>query len=178
MALIRRVSRLLRADLHAVLDQLEEPEILLRQAIREMEEILAGDRQRIKLLLHEQEILEQREQEIRQSQSSGENELDLCFENGQELLARDLIKRRLEAESILKALAIRHARLVKRSSELKAAIEQNQERLESIRQKAELLAAENIPEPSDDCWPVVESRIRQQEVELELLREKQKRGLS
>lgn len=178
MALIGRVSRLLRADLHAVIDQLEEPEILLRQAVREMEEILATDRQRHKQLLREQVLLEEREKEIRQSLSSGENELDLCFEHGREALARDLIRRRLEAEGILKALSSKHARVVKSCGELNAAIEHNHSRLETIRQKAELLAAEKYKEPSDDCRHNLDSRILDQEVELELLREKQKRGLA
>ena len=38
MALINRVSRLFKADFHAVLDQLEEPEQILKQAIRDMED--------------------------------------------------------------------------------------------------------------------------------------------
>ena len=38
MALISRVSRLFTADVHAVLDRIEEPEVLLKQAIREMED--------------------------------------------------------------------------------------------------------------------------------------------
>ena len=46
MALITRVSRLFQADFHAVLDRIEEPEVLLRQAVREMEEELARDEQR------------------------------------------------------------------------------------------------------------------------------------
>jgi phage shock protein A len=43
MALITRLSRLFQADMHAVLDKIEEPELLLRQAIREMEEFIATD---------------------------------------------------------------------------------------------------------------------------------------
>ena len=39
MALITRFSRLFRADLHAVLDRIEEPDVILRQAVREMEEV-------------------------------------------------------------------------------------------------------------------------------------------
>ena len=41
MALINRVARLFKADFHAVLDQIEEPELLLKQAVREMEDELA-----------------------------------------------------------------------------------------------------------------------------------------
>ena len=45
MTLITRLSRLFRADFHAVLDRIEEPETLLRQAIREMEEEIACQEQ-------------------------------------------------------------------------------------------------------------------------------------
>ena len=34
MAIVTRLTRLFRADAHAVLDRLEEPEVLLRQAVR------------------------------------------------------------------------------------------------------------------------------------------------
>ena len=178
MALIRRASRLLRADLHALLDQLEEPDTLVRQAIREMEDMLEEEDQRYKLLLHEQALLEEREQDICQSLAAGESQLDLCFETGQEALARDLIKRRLELNSTLQTLSTKHDKLVKRLSELKSTIEQNHSRLQSIRQKAELLSAEKLHEPAEGCWSGTEVRIRDQEVELEMLREKQKRGLS
>ena len=46
MALINRMSRLFTADVHAVLDRIEEPEALLKQAIREMEEEVQGAEQR------------------------------------------------------------------------------------------------------------------------------------
>ena len=63
MALITRVSRLLRADLHAVLDRVEEPEVLLRQAVREMDAALGEDRRRTKLMEHEQTQLVARERD-------------------------------------------------------------------------------------------------------------------
>ena len=45
MALINRVTQLFKADFHAVLDRIEEPEQLLRQSIRDMEDVLlAADR--------------------------------------------------------------------------------------------------------------------------------------
>jgi hypothetical protein len=50
MALITRVSRLFRADVNAVLDRMEEPEILLRQAVREMEEEVDREAQRARLI--------------------------------------------------------------------------------------------------------------------------------
>ena len=92
MALITRVSRLFRADLHAVLDRIEEPDVLLRQAVREMEEELARDEQRIKMLTHEHEQLVSRHRDIQQSLEEVEAELDVCFESGKDDLARVLIQ--------------------------------------------------------------------------------------
>ncbi len=46
MALVTRLTRLFQADFHAVLDRIEEPELQLRQAVREMQFALEQDRQR------------------------------------------------------------------------------------------------------------------------------------
>ncbi len=55
MALITRMTRLFTADLHAVLDRLEEPDVLLKQALREMEDDVALREQRVRYLEHERE---------------------------------------------------------------------------------------------------------------------------
>lgn len=41
MSLIRRMTHLIKADMHGILDHLEEPEALLKQAVREMKEQIA-----------------------------------------------------------------------------------------------------------------------------------------
>ena len=47
MTLINRMSRLFKADVHGILDQLEDPAIALKQAIREMEiQVLDDERLR------------------------------------------------------------------------------------------------------------------------------------
>ena len=40
MPILNRVKRLFQADVHAILDVIEEPEAVLKQAIREMQESL------------------------------------------------------------------------------------------------------------------------------------------
>ena len=50
MVLITRLARLFRADVHAVLDRIEEPLLLLQQAVREMEADLADNEKQLKLL--------------------------------------------------------------------------------------------------------------------------------
>jgi phage shock protein A len=46
MALITRIARLFKADMHSLLDSIEEPQSVLKQAIREMSEAIEqGERQ-------------------------------------------------------------------------------------------------------------------------------------
>ena len=50
MALVNRISRIFSADLHAVLDRIEEPEVLLAQSLRETADAVAADERRLAAL--------------------------------------------------------------------------------------------------------------------------------
>jgi len=178
MALITRVSRLFRADLHAVLDRIEEPELLLRQAVREMEEDLARDEQRIRLLQHEQGKLGTREAELEQSLQEIETELDLCFASAKEDLARTLVRRKLEAQRLGKHLAHQRTALRETLAGLTQRVEENRAQLEGMRQKAVLLAGEEHAAHGDAAWQAPQFPVCEADVEVAFLREQQKRSRS
>jgi phage shock protein A len=178
MALITRVSRLFQADFHAVLDRIEEPEVLLRQAVREMEEELARDEQRSKVLQHEQRQLVARETELEQSLHDIEEELDVCFESGNDDLARACIRRKLEAQRFCNGLSRKRGALQETVDELNTRLKENQARLESMRQKAELLAAESVCARPADNWTIPDITVRDEDVEVAFLREQQQRRRS
>lgn len=178
MALITRVTRLFRADLHAVLDRIEEPDVLLRQAVREMEEELARDEQRIKVLTDEQGQLIARETDLERSLSEIEEELDVCFGSEKDDLARALIKRKLEAQRFLKFLSRKREALEERLAGLKARLKENRARLDAMRQKAEVLTEEQAPDHPEDRWTTVDISVRDEDVEVAFLREKQRRSRS
>jgi len=178
MALITRVSRLFQADFHAVLDRIEEPEVLLRQAVREMEEELARDEQRSKLLAHEQRQLNTRETELKQSLHDIEGELDTCFEAGNDDLARTCIMRKLESQRFGKNLSRKLAAIKETLDDLNTRIKENRSRLESMQQKAELLAEESARARPADNWVMPDISVRDEDVEVAFLREKQHRSRS
>jgi phage shock protein A len=178
MALITRVSRLFQADFHAVLDRIEEPGVLLRQAVREMEEELARDEQRSKMLQHEQRQLISRDTDLKQSLHDIEEQLDTCFESGNDDLARAWIKRRLEAQRFGKNLSRKRVALKETLEELNSRLRENQARLESMRQKAELLAEESAHTRPADNWTIPDVSVRDEDVEVAFLREKQHRSRS
>ena len=181
MALITRVSRLFRADLHAVLDRIEEPELLLAQSIREMEEELARERQQIVPLQREQRQLAAREADTVRTLEGLEEELEVCFDSGEEELARTLIRRRLEAQHYRKFIAAKRDSLEQRLSALQERTEENRQRLEEMRQQTELLGGDDSDlsdEWNRESWERSTFRVRDEEVEVAFLREKQKRRLS
>jgi phage shock protein A len=176
MALITRVSRLFQADFHAVLDRIEEPEAILRQAVREMEEELARDEQRSTMLQQEQRQLLSRETGIEQSLQDIEEELGACFAAGNDDLARACIRRRLEARRLARNLSRKRGEIGEMLDALRTRIRENRSRLESMRQKAELLAGESIRTRTAENWNTPEVTVSDEEVEVAFLREKQHRG--
>lgn len=188
MALIRRFLRLFQADLHGVIDRLEEPEILLKQALREMEEELERGELALKKLSRERDGIVLREEELAQSQANVEQELDLCFEADNEALARTLLKRQLEMEKLSKHLARKLEELDAGLRERRVDLAENRSRYESVRQKAELLKEENQVNYRvgdggsiwlvEDVWRAKDFSVRDEEVEIALLKEKERRAES
>ena len=184
MALINRISRLFKADFHAVLDQIEEPGQLLKQAIRDMEDDLSNTEQRIALCTHDQEALSVRKRELESAITDIDTQLDLCFESEKDELAKSLIKKKLEAERLLKRLDAKHAANEKYLDEQRAKFDENKATLESLRQKAELFAqripahGNNGSEFDDIAWMAREMTVGDDEVEIAYLREKSSRSTS
>lgn len=182
MALINRISRLFKADFHAVLDQIEEPEQVLKQAIRDMEDDLAATEQRIKLCAHDQEALAVRKRELEAAIDELDAQLDLCFEADKDELAKSLIRKQLEAERLLKRLNSRHTANEKYLAEQRAMRDENRATVEGLRQKAELVAQRTPAQPEgpsefDDIgWMARDMQVGDDEVEVAYLREKSRRA--
>jgi phage shock protein A len=177
MALINRMSRLFTADVHAVLDRIEEPEALLKQAIREMEEELQGSEQHAKQLAHEGDRLADRQQKVQAALAELEEQVGVAFDSGNEELARKLVKRKLETARLDKHVTERRASVAKALEERGAALREQREHLDVLRQKAELLI--EVPRtPTGDDWGRTDFTVGDDEVEVAFLRERQKRTRS
>ena len=184
MALINRISRLVKADFHAVLDNIEEPEQLLKQAIRDMEDDLAETEQRIILCAHDQEALSGRKTELENAITEIDTQLDLCFKSKKDDLAKTLIRKKLEAERILQRLSSRYGANEKFLDEQRQTLDENRTTLESLRQKAELFAhrapahGNGTSDYDDIAWMARELDVGADEVEIAFLREKDRRSTS
>jgi len=177
MALVNRVSRLFKADFHAVLDRIEEPDVLLRQAIREMQEDLAGDEQRRRGFQHEQRQLQQRESSLQDSLKQIEGELDICFDAGKEDLARKLVRRKLEQQQRLQHITQQQQNLQQQLVDTELRMEKNRQQLEAMQQKAEYLLDSSDGTASDfDPYSRDETGVQDSDVEVAYLKEQQRRA--
>ncbi len=179
MTLMHRVARLFRADAHALLDRIEEPDLTLRQAVQEMREELDGERRRSDLLKQEVKALARQ-----RTESSGEfkrlgEQLDVCIEADNDDLARGLIRRRLEIQRLDQSLAAREVDRREQLEGLQTRLAEQAARLQAMRQKADLLAPCD-PEStySNSPFPVPEPLVRDEEVEVALLEERRRRAES
>ena len=136
MTLITRLGRLFRADLNAVLDGLEEPAALLKQALRDMEEIVAGEDVEHSRLSHEATRLTQALEDGKARTMALDDELSLCLAANKDELARNLVRRKLEAARHEAALNERQQTLRDAQSRLAAHIREHRQRLDALRAQA------------------------------------------
>ena len=178
MALMTRLSRLIRADLNAVLERLEEPDILLAQALHDMQDALAADECGLAALRLEQQRIQQRRAVLSRQQSSIDAELDLCLDADKDDLARDLPRRRLEHQRLDALLSQRERELDTRGRHLAETLDQHRRRLDAIRAEAALIT----PTPPRDATPSPRTAsdrpapVRESDVEVALLAEKRRRS--
>lgn len=183
MALINRVSRLFKADMHAVLDQIEEPEQILKQAIRDMEDDLQSAELQISACTHESEVLGKRLAVVEDSIAESNSQLDLCFASGKDELARGLIRKKLESERISKQLKGRLERNADFLTEQRRAHEEKQATLDGLRQKADVFCRQSASAASDfefdeAGWFDRCAAVTEDEIEIAFLREQAERNPS
>jgi len=175
MALIHRMTRLFQADVHAVLDRIEEPEQSLRQAIREMEAELDASEQQLRQRALEQQSLHARQAELNALLAETGQELDLCFQAHKDDLARGLVRKKLEAQGLLKRLRAMEAANTEWLREQQARVQENRSTLDGMRQKAEILShrplSERGAEAGESAWDIRDVAVSESDIEVAYLRE-------
>jgi phage shock protein A len=174
MALITRLNRLFKADMHAVIDRLEAPDVLLRQAVRDMEEAVAASQQAFAAVSAERKRVGACLAELAVQRGRVANELDLCFEAGNEALARMLLRRRLHIERSERPLLLQGEALDDDLAARRGKLELQRRRLAELRDQAAVF--EVAPQSGVDAFAIPGHDISEADVELALLAEKQRRA--
>lgn len=174
MTIVTRLCRLIRADVHGLLDELEEPRALLNQAVREMKEDLARQEAEVGRLVQQIERERTRRKEIDAGLEDCRQQLELCFGAGNDELARAVLRRRIELQRRAEILERRIAEESREAADREKRVQEGRAKLQSLLEKVELLAGANVVD--DDRTTVRGSHVTDEEVELALLQERQARA--
>lgn len=104
MTIMMRIRRLFKADMHGLLDLLEEPEAVLKQAIREMETEIEQGEQALAERVQRVEALRNTAAHVESEIATLESQIDIAFEAQNEALARTFIRKKLETENRLHSI--------------------------------------------------------------------------
>ena len=146
-----------------------------------MEDDLQATGQGIATCEQEQARLKTREQQLIASVADVDPELDLCFETGNEKLAKGLIRKKLETGKLLSGLRSRIEENEELLSRQRTRVEENSSTLESLRQKAEVVSQHSSRPASDvddSAWLTRDLTVNDDEVEIAFLRESAQRSTS
>ncbi len=175
MGIMTRMINIFKADIHSIMDQLENREFMLKQHLRDMQEILARRDARLKGMLVSKSRIQHQQEKNRQQCHKLEHDLAAAIQKNKAQLARLLIRKTKSLELMQDELERTVQSLSAETVRLQADLEQRQMQYEQLRyrsvayfRKAEIPPWENAlpPEAANDAI----AEMTDKEVEMELLK--------
>ena len=172
MTILTRISRLFKADIHGILDSLEAPENILKQAVRDMQAEIDKDTQAVVKLSKQHEHLQKHQQSLAAQIQELQQQLHLCLSENNEALAKSVIRKKLQAEGSLKEIS---GQLTSTSAAKNLKISETDERKEQLQSIRDKLALFSEPSGGSETQQVSESgsTITKDDIEIAYLYEKQ-----
>lgn len=138
MGLIKRIINLFKSLLGSAVDRIEDPELLLSQAQREMSELHARNRERAVQAITQKNNLQQMVDDLQKKVDNLQAKAEFALKRGERELALQLLKEKQQYETSLETTKVSLASAIETSEQVKVAIKREEEK---IRQKtAEALA--------------------------------------
>ncbi len=141
MGIFSRVSDILSANLNALLDRAENPEVMLDQMIREMEEGLARARRYAAAAIAAESRLRRERDEQTAQMEYWKVRAREALAADQEELARRALARKQEHDALARSLAESYSQAVQASQSARTALQALQARLAEARRKQRTLLA-------------------------------------
>jgi phage shock protein A len=178
MGLLTRMIRLCKADLHGVMDQIENQELLLKQHLRDMQASLMQKEAQLK---HTCRACDQAWQDYAKAEKKRiglETDLDIALKNDKDDIGRMLIKKLKPLNAIQSDRRQHIDRLSQDIKQLREHIDQQQLQYENLQQKATEYFHRAEQQRWQDFAPETPSGVAvhdvtAEEIELELLQRKE-----
>jgi phage shock protein A len=143
MALLERVSTLIRANLNDLIDKAEDPEKMIKQVILDMQNQLLQVKTQVAIAIADQHLLERKQKENEEKTAEWMRKAELAVSKKEDDLARAALHRvesfREMAGSFTQQVADQKAQV----ENLKTALRQLEQKLVEAQAKADVLIAQH-----------------------------------
>ena len=163
MRLFRRIGDIISANLNEMIDHFEDPEKMLKQAVREMEQAVAAALDSAVKAVANEKLLSKQLAENRRQAQRWQHRAGEAVATGDDDLARRAITRKIQHEKLVAALEDQHTAAAETSAKLRRQIEGMRAKLTEVkRMLAALIARKRAAETrrqllcvtsSNKSWP-------------------------
>src|SRR5258708_1011378 len=143
MALLERVSTLVRANLNDLVDKAEDPEKMIKQVILDMQNQLLQVKTQVAISIADQHVLDRKLQENRESEQTWLRRADLALDKKDEALARAAVERAMSYKSMTECFQQQVDDQKTQVENLKTALLKLQQKLVEAQAKSDMLVAQH-----------------------------------
>ncbi len=141
MALLERLSTLIRANINDLVDRAEDPEKMIKQVILDMRNQLMQVKTQVAIAIADQHLLEKKLKENSEAEAEWMRKAELAVDKKQDDLARAAIERGMSYKRLAKNYEEQVADQKVQVEELKSALNKLEQKLEEAQAKSDLLLA-------------------------------------
>jgi phage shock protein A len=177
MGIMTRVVKIFKADIHGVMDQLEDQGLLLKQHLRDMEEALSSGEARLQTKIAARKQAQLEHDNFRQQTEALEHDLEVAVKKNKDDIARMLIKKVKPLDDLRKDIAQHIRTLDEEIAALQDQLDQQHLKYAQIKHRAlEYCHHSRSRARRKDLSDVpvgTSSELSEEEIELELLKRKE-----
>lgn len=143
MALLERVTTLLRANLNDLVEKAEDPERLLKQIVLDMENQLLQVKTQVAIAIADEHLLSKKRAEHAEHAVEWRRKAELAVEKGRDDLARAALERALSHDELVKGFTTQAEDQKHEADNLRQALHKLDQKLSETRAHCEMLVAEH-----------------------------------
>jgi len=143
MALLDRVSTLLRANLNDLVEKAEDPEKMLKQIVLDMENQLLQVKTQVAIAIADEHLLAKKRAEHEKESVEWRRKAELAVQKGMDDLARGAIERALSHDQLAAGFATQAEDQKHEADNLRQVLRKLEQKLSETRAHCEMLVAEH-----------------------------------
>jgi phage shock protein A len=143
MALLERVSTLIRANLNDLIDKAEDPEKMIKQVILDMQNQLMQVKTQVAIAIADQHVLEKKQKDNAEKEAEWIRKAELAVDKKQDDLARAALERSMSYKQMTESFDSLMADQKTEVDNLKSALHRLEQKLAEAQSKSDMLIAKH-----------------------------------